>query len=248
MSAMPHYCEQIEVPPRQLPPDLTPGRLSAILVSSSKWVNGTVLHYAFFGSGPWTVPENQRAVIRQAFGEWKALGIGLEFKELTDLAESEIRIGFAKDGSWSYVGRDVLGSPLNQRTMSFGWDLTTPYGHGTARHEIGHTLGLAHEHQNPFAGIVWDEEAVYASLAKPPNSWSRQKTFQNILRKLDPASVTGSTWDPDSIMEYEFGPGLIKEPAAYRNGHHAARDDLGGRQGVGAEVVPGARARRRRPR
>jgi hypothetical protein len=112
----------------------------------------------------------------------------------------------------------VLGVTANQRTMSFGWDLTTPYGHGTARHEIGHTLGLEHEHQNPFAGIVWNEEAVYASLAKPPNSWSRQKTFFNILRKLDPNEVAGSNWDPDSIMEYEFEAGLIKEPARYATG------------------------------
>ena len=30
--------------------------------------------------------------------------------------------------------------------------------------------------------------------------------------------VKGSVWDPKSIMEYGFGAGLIKLPAAYRNG------------------------------
>src|SRR4051794_19675693 len=89
----PPYCEQIPVAARELPTDLGPDRLSAILATGSKWVNATVLHYSFFTSGPWAVPENQRAVIRQAFGEWKALGVGLEFSELNDLAESEIRIG-----------------------------------------------------------------------------------------------------------------------------------------------------------
>ena len=53
--------------------------------------------------------------------------------------------------------------------MNFGWDLTQPGEIDTAIHEIGHTLGFPHEHQNPHAGIVWDEEAVYAALAQPPN-------------------------------------------------------------------------------
>jgi hypothetical protein len=88
----------------------------------------------------------------------------------------------------------------------------------TALHEIGHALGMPHEHQNPFAGIVWNEEAVYASLAAPPNSWPREDTFHNIIRKLSPNEVAGSSWDPDSIMEYPFGPGMIIEPAEFSNG------------------------------
>jgi len=62
---------------------------------------------------------------------------------------------------------------------------------------------MEHEHQNPFAGIQWHEEAVYQSLGGPPNNWSRDKTFHNILGKARPESGPGSSWDPDSIMEYE---------------------------------------------
>jgi hypothetical protein len=40
----------------------------------------------------------------------------------------------------------------------------------------------------------------------------------NILDKLQPAQVEGSSWDPESIMEYEFEAGLISAPAAYENG------------------------------
>jgi hypothetical protein len=56
---------------------------------------------------------------------------------------------------------------------------------------------------------------VYDSLAGPPNNWSRDTTFHNILEKLTPQQVQGSSWDPDSIMEYEFEPGLIDEPEQY---------------------------------
>lgn len=208
------YCD---VRPQTVPvlsSELNSGRLSAIRVMRSKWVNGTLLHYHFLDG-----PEPQRQAVRDAFREWKGLGIGLEFVEVADASEAEVRVAFDQsDGSWSYVGRDILGINVAEPTMNFGWDLTDDYGHTTALHEIGHTLGLPHEHQNPFAGIVWDEPKVYAYFAGAPNNWSQQQTFHNVLRKLEPADVEGSQWDPDSVMEYWFPGGLIKEPAQYSEG------------------------------
>jgi hypothetical protein len=84
-------------------------------------------------------------------------------------------------------------------------------------HENGHTLGFPHEHQNPNAGIEWDEPAVLEEFSAPPNSWSENQIRHNILRKLDPASVEGSTWDPTSVMQYPFEPGLIRRPEQYRD-------------------------------
>nr|WKN35132.1 M12 family metallopeptidase [Tunicatimonas sp. TK19036] len=229
------YCDLPMVPPRVFGPEVDPNRASAIVVNDNKWVNGTVIHYYFFDQDTdgetvllangnqqfrtWVGAEKQKDVVRQAFGIWKDLGIGLEFEEVDDREDAEVRIGFMQgDGSWSYIGTYVLEIGAGQRTMNFGWDLTTGDGLDTALHEIGHTLGLPHEHQNPNAGIVWDEEAVYAALAAPPNNWSRDTTYYNIIRKLDPNTVDGSAWDPDSIMHYPFGPGLILKPDKYKKG------------------------------
>jgi hypothetical protein len=229
------YCSLPAQPTPDLPPGLATDRLEAILQARKKWANGTVLRYHFFdrdtdgsrvrlsdGSArfvSWVGPEEQRQAVRDAFAAWKATGLGLEFREVSDRSEAEIRIGFQPgDGSWSYVGRDVLAQGANARTMNFGWDLTTKHGRSTALHEIGHTLGMPHEHQNPFAGIVWDEPAVYAHLGGPPNNWDRATTFHNVLRKLDPAEVEGSTWDPDSVMHYSFPAGLIAAPVRYAQG------------------------------
>ena len=232
------YCSLPQQPAPSYPPGLAAERLGALMAGRQMWVNGTVLHFCFFdgesdasaipvpGTGEtrrvsWVGAEEQRDVVRECFREWQGLGTGVSFTETGVRSEAELRIGFQQgDGSWSAVGRDALSVGLTERTMNFGWDLTAPGQRGTALHEIGHALGMLHEHQSPFAGIHWDDEAVYADLAGPPNYWSRDKTHFNILRKLDPDEVNGSVWDPLSVMEYQFAAGLILEPEQYRGGVH----------------------------
>lgn len=222
-----HACSLPPVPVRELPTELHPARLRLIRVNEKKWANGTRLHYYFFDrptdgpNGAWVGPEAQKNVVRQAFQAWKDLEIGLEFEEVVDREDAEVRIAFDQDdGSWSYVGRDVIdiANDPNEATMNFGWDLTTDYGWDTAMHEIGHTLGFPHEHQNPNAGIVWNESAVYDYFGGYPNYWSRATTEWNVLRKLPVGSITGSEWDPNSIMHYGFPAGLIASPAEYSGG------------------------------
>lgn len=215
-----HYCSMPEMREREFSADVTPGRAALIRRTEKKWVNGTVLHYHFLEQpSSWRGRDSEKRVVRDAFRKWKDVGIGLDFEEVDSASEAEIRIGFLRgDGAWSYLGRDVLRQGTDERTMNFGWDITRPGEIDTAIHEIGHTLGFPHEHQNPIAGIVWNEEAVYEALARPPNQWSREKTFHNIIRKIDPDSVQGSAWDPDSIMHYPFGAGLIDEPSQYQTG------------------------------
>jgi hypothetical protein len=75
---------------------------------------------------------------------------------------------------------------------------------GTAAHEFGHAIGLAHEHQSPQGGIVWNEAVVIREMAKSPNFWDADTTRHNILRKYAANQVNGTAFDPDSIMLYFF--------------------------------------------
>jgi hypothetical protein len=146
-----YYCAMPVAAEPAMPAGLGGARLEAILVTSDKWVNGTVLHYFFFDSAgdgkevvladgrrewrSWVGAEAQRAVVRQGFKAWADLDIGIPFKETTSRDEAEIRIGFMPgDGSWSFLGTQILQKGPNERTMNFGWDLLQHGGLDTAIH------------------------------------------------------------------------------------------------------------------
>ena len=215
-----NYCSLPETPPRTFELGVTPERAAAIRSIGNKWANQTNIHYYLYDTGPFGADRSQHDVVRQAFEVWKDVGIGLIFTEVSEISESELRIGFQPGLSWSEVGTSALTVGQANRTMNFGWRINVPGPNGldTAVHEIGHALGFKHEHQNPNAGISWNREAVYEYFRRtqsPP--WDRGMTDHNILNKIDPLTVEGSDWDPNSIMHYAFARGLIRTPERYQD-------------------------------
>ncbi len=165
----------------------------AIAPIGKTWMNGSTLNVRFMGGS-----STEQTVAKQQ-AEWWAQVANLKF-EFNNALNAEIRITFDQnDGAWSYVGTDCRGIPLDQPTMNLGF-----LDGGTAAHEFGHAIGLAHEHQNPAGGIQWNEQVVIREAAKAPNFWNEAKTRHNILRKYSAEQVNGTKFDPDSIMLYFF--------------------------------------------
>src|SRR3954471_14388110 len=169
------------------------GRARAIAIKQKPWMNGTTLQVRFLGGTP-----QQQQLVKDQAGWWmKTANLKFNFNNSPN---AEIRIAFdPNDGAWSYIGVDCRGIPTDQPTMNLGF-----LDGGTAAHEFGHAIGLAHEHQNPRGGIEWKEEVVLRELSGPPNNWDAETIRHNVLRKYSADQIMGTEFDPDSIMLYFF--------------------------------------------
>jgi hypothetical protein len=175
------------------------GSVRAIMPIGKLWMNGSTLRVRFIGGSA-----AQRATAREQALWWTAHA-NLTFV-FGDAPDAEIRVGFdANDGAWSYVGTDNRGIPFDQPTMNLGF-----LDGGTAGHEFGHAIGLAHEHQNPAGGIEWNEARVIRDLSGPPNNWDEATIRHNVLNKYRADQIRGTAFDPDSIMLYFFPGSWVK--------------------------------------
>jgi hypothetical protein len=156
-------------------------------------MNGSTLRIRFIGG-----TNAQKAKAKEQ-ADWWGQVANLKFL-FDDSPSAEIRISFDEnDGAWSYVGTDCRGIPVSEATMNLGF-----LDGGTAAHEFGHAIGLAHEHQNPSGGIEWNESVVINELAGSPNFWDEATARHNVLRKYAANQVNGTAFDKKSIMLYFF--------------------------------------------
>ena len=197
-----HFCTDRVLPSEQMRFQSTVrrnGRTSAVMPVGKVWMNGTTLRVRFIGG-----TSAQQAKAREQALWWTQFA-NLTF-DFNDAPDAEIRVAFdPTDGAWSYIGTDNRSIPLSQPTMNLGF-----MNGGTAAHEFGHAIGMAHEHQNPAGGMEWNEAAVIQSLKGPPNHWDEATIRHNVLRKYQVSQVQGTAFDPDSIMLYFFPGSWVK--------------------------------------
>jgi len=178
-----------------------PGVRRAVIEFRKLWVNGSTLRVRFMEG-----TAEQQAIAKAEALWWTDLAkANLKF-EFGDAPDAEIRVTFdPTDGAWSWVGTDARSIPFNQPTMNLGF-----LDPGTAAHEFGHAIGLGHEHQNPVAGIEWNEAVVLQELQGPPNNWTPDQIRFNVLQKYSMDQIRGTEFDPESIMLYYFPGRWVK--------------------------------------
>lgn len=188
------------------------------------WPMGIVIPYYMYGShsanelnkkSSLQGTKKQQELVRKGFSTWIDLGLNIDFKEVQSPEMATLRISFDKNkGSGAYLGSHILMlSDLKSHVNLSGGDNLTL---DTVLHEIGHILGLGHEHQNPTFEVTWNKPIVDALLKAPPYSWTDDKIERNVYTKYDADGIAyKSEFDELSIMSYSFEPGCICYPSKY---------------------------------
>ena len=195
--------------------DTIPKPYRAIMQRTKLWAKNSKIKYGFVSDGD----GNLVSFIREAFKDWMELTCLTIEEEKANPDAADIRISFIADrGHYSNIGTDskLQEASLNSsgRFESMNLDPTgldnLNYMRGVAKHETGHSIGFAHEHQNPDHPIIWDEDLVRTEFAQS-QGWDNQKIFENILEKLsDTNQYVFTPRDGKSIMHYSFPPELIR--------------------------------------
>ena len=166
---------------------------------SKEWEKGRRLTVSFLGGKK----EVRDRVIRHA-KTWMDYA-NIEFDFTPRNKPGNIRIAFDKDdGSWSYLGTDILSEDLTLPTMNLGWLTPTTNDLEYSRvvlHEFGHTLGCIHEHERPDHGIPWNKPAVY-KYYKETNEWGKKVVNEQGFSKYDRSLIRANKLDKKSIMMY----------------------------------------------
>src|SRR5262249_5304024 len=126
------------------------------------WKVGSTVRFRFLDGR-----QREKEIVRAAIAEWST-HVNLTITE-SDSSDAELRISFAKEGSWSFVGTDALGIAKNQPTINYCTLREMSDSDAAlhaALHEFGHALGLQHEYNNPAAGNIFNASALYDYVAK----------------------------------------------------------------------------------
>lgn len=180
------------------------GANRAGLLNAAKWPRNSVITVSFLDG----TPELRERVI-EAAKAWVAPDLAnLTFDVRKNTNDTEIRISFRYEGSWSLIGTECRReTDPSKPTMNFGWltrDSSDVDVRSVVLHEFGHALGLLHEHQLPENGIAWNKDQVYADLSGPLNHWDKATIDFNMFEPFSKGETNYTQVDPKSIMMYPF--------------------------------------------
>lgn len=163
------------------------------------WAPGTTLSVRFLDSRE---PADTVLDIARQWSEHA----DIRLQQVDDVA-ADLRVTFASTGNWSVLSTESRLAPADEPTMCLSEVAGTPTPSRLRRvvlHEFGHAIGVIHEHQNPAAYIQWNDKAVYAELAGPPNYWDQATAHANVLSRYAVELTNHTSFNPLSVMLYQL--------------------------------------------
>jgi hypothetical protein len=215
-------CQPLVHPHRTAPlglaavPSLERAAAAAVL-----WPKGKTIRIGFLNGDPGGDQHTLRLWVINAAATWQHYGAGLAFDFIEGAANADVTVNFLPR---SGAGYGTYSSALGTEAAAFIADgepscdlIFDPSDQGNTAaelqrvclHELGHVLGLIHEHERPDRPIVWDVPAVvkyYRELTG--GSWTDEEIRDQVLQSYASPIVAETAFDPQSIMMYPFPAGL----------------------------------------
>lgn len=213
----------VEIEPRNAPPH--------VVAASFEPQHVAVMTSKYWGSKPRVLTveylDNPTPTFRRMFLEAaNSWDCGVTFVEVA--RDGMVRLTRDGSGHWSYLGPDILMVPKGEPTMNLQgfteftaaseWSRVPP-------HEIGHTLGMPHEHLRGSIIARLNREAVYAWFARM--GWSRQMVDANVFTPVEESALLQPTPPEEtSIMTYQFESALTLDHVPIVGGTRLTDTDL----------------------
>lgn len=202
-----------------------------IVANNSKlWKNGRKLRLLFLDGNEAT----KHRVIQHA-RQWTQYA-NIDFEFVTS-PPAEIRVTFRARGNHSYLGTDALTvKDQGKHTLSLSaLSANKEDSSRTILHELGHALGIEHEHLSPNSTLQLDREKIKRDCFVR-YGFKEDVCEHAIFKEIDEENVTAFDFDPHSVMGYDF------HHSHYKTGSvqiaHIGGLSLGDKLGIAA-VYPG---------
>lgn len=152
----------------------------------------------------------EKNIVNTAINIWNTF-TSIKMIIIDEINMSNVRISFQKGkGNFSYLGTYCL---LLEEKETMNIENPKLY---IVLHQLGHVLGLSHEHQHPESGLKWNIHNIIKDLE---NVWDYEKIKRNIIETNSIENYFGKRYDPYSIMHFSI-------PEKWMNGKSIPKNEM----------------------
>jgi hypothetical protein len=164
-------------------------------------------------------PEDHK-LVKESINEWTKYA-NLNFDYVESNSEAEVRAAFGNlyvepGATYAFMGMQSADLSSDKPTLYLGLlhEMAEKDKRRLVLHELGHILGLFHEHQNPNCTnfIEFKKPDIYEFYLRT-SGWTPDTVDAQIVK---PYEVPYRAFDPKSIMMFELPPQVTRYPGPLR--------------------------------